>query len=130
MKAGGRRNEDRSEWRLHARAEGEGRVYQAGGDQHVTVHVHGVQPGSEPVSYRRAALTPFIRLLQLVLVIAFSVLGLATALLFHRGGFTVPFFQSLGLFAGSLALLMVTERLTTGRWHRWSRTTRRRAPRL
>jgi hypothetical protein len=121
MKAEGRRDEEKPGWQMHARAEGEGRVYQSGGDQHVTVHVHEVQPDSAPVSYGRAALAPFIRLLQLVLVLAFIVLGLATALLFHSGGFTVPFFQSLGLFAGSFALLMVTERLTTGRWHRWSR---------
>lgn len=125
MKAEGRRDEEHSGWQMHARAEGKGHVYQAGGDQHVTVHV---QPGSEPVSYGRAALAPFVRLLQLVLVLAFIVLGMATALLFRSGGFAVPFFQSLGLFAGNFALLMVTERLTTGRWHRWSRT-RQRAPR-
>lgn len=125
MRAEGRHDEEHSGRQMHARAEGEGRVYQAGGDQHVTFHVHEVQqPDSEPVSYGRAALAPFIRLLQLVLVLASIVLGLATTMLFHSGGFTVPFFQSLGLFVGSFALIMVTERLTTGRWHRWSRPRR------
>ncbi|MFI8928727.1 hypothetical protein ACIG3E_13750 [Streptomyces sp. NPDC053474] len=126
MKGKGRSDEEHPRWHMYAQAKGEGRVYQAGGDQHVTVHV---QPDSAPVSYRRAALAPFVRLLQLALVLAFVVLGLATALLFHSDGFTVPFFQSLGLLVGDLALLMITERLTTGRWHRWSRT-HQRAPRL
>jgi len=121
MEAEGRRDEENPGWQMHARAKGEGRVYQSGGDQHVTVHVHGVQPDAEPMSYGRAALAPFVRLLQLALVLTFVVLGLATALLFYGGGLTVPFFQSLGLLAGDFALLMVTERLTTGRWHRWSR---------
>ncbi len=119
MTAKSRGDEEHPRWQMHARAEGEGRVYQAGGDQHVTVHM---QPDSEPVSRRRAALAPFVRLLQLVLVLAFVVLSLATALLYHRGGFAVPFFQSSGLLVGDLALMMITERLTTGRWHRWSRT--------
>ncbi len=126
MKGKGRGDEEHLRWQMHAQAEGEGRVYQAGGDQHVTVHV---QPESEPVSHRRAALAPFVRLLQLVLVLAFVALSLATALLFHSGGFTVPFFQGLGLLVGNLALMMITERLTTGHWHRWSRT-HQRAPRL
>ncbi|MDI6410612.1 hypothetical protein [Streptomyces albus] len=123
---GNDRGDEHPRWQMHAQAEGEGRVFQAAGDQHVTVHV---QPGSKPVSQRRAVLAPFVRLLQLVLVLTFVVLGLVTASLFHSGGFTVPFWQGLGLLVGDLALMMITERLTTGRWHRWSRT-HWRAPRL
>jgi len=125
MKEKGRREEDHSRWKMHAQAAGEGRVYQAGRDQHLTVHVHGGE--SEP--HRLAALMPLIRLAQLVLVLAFVVCFMASGLLLYSGGFTVEFLKGLALTMGILALLMVTERITTGRWHRWSRPRQRAARR-
>jgi ABC-type nickel/cobalt efflux system permease component RcnA len=129
MKAKGQRDEEHSRWKMHAQAEGEGRVYQAGGDQHLTVHVHGVESESESEPYRMAALMPLIRLAQFVLVLAFIVCAMATGLALYGGGFTVEFLKGLGLTSGILALLMVAERITTGRWHRWSRTRQRAARR-
>ncbi|MFD6465396.1 hypothetical protein [Streptomyces goshikiensis] len=38
----------------------------------------------------------------------------------HRG-MSIELAQTLGLLLLCLALLLVTERLTTGRWTRWSR---------
>jgi hypothetical protein len=42
-------------------------------------------------------------------------------MLLARDGLSVELTQSLGLLALFLGLLLVTERLSTGRWCRWSR---------
>ena len=59
---------------------------------------------------------------QFVLTLLFIIFGLASAVLLiaHRG-MSIELAQSLGLLGSCLALLLVTERLTTGRWFRWSR---------
>ncbi|WP_210579690.1 hypothetical protein [Streptomyces sp. GESEQ-4] len=45
MSAGRWDDEDEAAWHMRARAEDEGRVYQAGGDQHITeYHFHGSAP--------------------------------------------------------------------------------------
>ncbi len=124
MKAKGRHGEEHSRWNMHAQAEGEGRVYQAGGDQHLTIHVQGVEPDSGSEPHRLGALMPLVRLAQFVLVLAFVVCAMATGLVLYSGGFTVEFLKGLGLTSGILALLLVVERMTTGRWHRWSRPRR------
>ncbi|RNG32185.1 hypothetical protein EEJ42_08140 [Streptomyces botrytidirepellens] len=38
-----------------------------------------------------------------------------------HGGLSVEVAQSVGLLALFLGLLLIIERRTTGRWHRWSR---------
>ncbi|MFE8941152.1 hypothetical protein ACFYNX_27220 [Streptomyces sp. NPDC007872] len=62
------------------------------------------------------------RFLQFVLVLAFVVLAMVSGLLayWHRG-MSTELCQTLGLLLGCLALLLLIERLTTGRWTRWSR---------
>lgn len=128
MKAQGRRDEEDSPWQMHAQAEGEGRVYQAGRDQHMTVHMHGEQLQRRSVGNLRNALAPLYVLLQLVGTIAFVVGGLTASMTLRKGGFSTVFFQSCGITGASLGLMMLVERLFTGRWHRWSRP-RQRAPR-
>ncbi|WP_327309800.1 hypothetical protein OG730_41695 (plasmid) [Streptomyces sp. NBC_01298] len=60
--------------------------------------------------------------LQFVLVLAFVVLALVSGLLAYKHrGMSTELAQALGLLLSCLALLLVTERLTTGRWTRWSR---------
>ncbi|MEU8706035.1 hypothetical protein [Streptomyces sp. NPDC048565] len=129
MTAEGRRDEEHSRWSMHAQAAGKGRVYQAGGDQHVTVHVHRVQPKPLSAGSLRNALAPLYVLLQLVGTIAFVVGGLIASKTLGKAPFSTLALQSCGIMVASLALMMLVERLFTGRWHRWSRT-RRRAPRL
>ncbi|MGW5290202.1 hypothetical protein [Streptomyces bacillaris] len=128
MKARGRPDEEHTHWHMHAQAANEGRVYQAGHDQHVTVHVHGAEPNSPSGPHRLAMLMPLIRLAQFVLVLAFVVCTMATGVLLYGGGFTIESLKGLGLTLGLFTLLMVIESITTGRWHRWSRA-RQRAPR-
>jgi hypothetical protein len=125
MKRKGRRYEEHPRWQMHAQAEGEGRVYQAGGDQHVTVHVQSAQPQPVSAGNLRNALAPLYVLLQLVGTIAFVVGGLLTSITLWKAPFSSLFFQSCGIMAASLALMMLVERLFTGRWHRWSRTHQR-----
>ncbi|MFD6329171.1 hypothetical protein ACFWGI_06280 [Streptomyces niveus] len=65
------------------------------------------------------ALTVFIQsLLTLGVVITMMTSGLV---LVAHGGPSVELAKAVGLLALFLALLLVTERLTTGRWSRWSR---------
>ncbi|MFB7836159.1 hypothetical protein [Streptomyces sp. NPDC056056] len=62
------------------------------------------------------------RFLQFVLVLAFVVLALVSGLLaYGHRGMSTELAQTLGLLLLCLVLLLVTERLTTGRWTRWSR---------
>ncbi|MFE7777694.1 hypothetical protein ACFU5O_28100 [Streptomyces sp. NPDC057445] len=65
------------------------------------------------------SLTVFV---QFVLVLGVVVLTLASGLLLvaHRGP-SVELAKALALLIGCVALLSVTERLTTGRWFRWQR---------
>jgi uncharacterized protein (DUF2235 family) len=122
MKANGRRDEEHARWQMRAQAQDEGRVYQAGRDQHVTVHVHGEQRQAGSAGHLRNALAPLYVLLGLVGLGAFAVGGLTACLAFWRSGLSVMFFQSCGISAAGLALVMTAERIFTGRWHRWSRT--------
>jgi hypothetical protein len=126
MKASGRRNEEDSRWQMHAHAEGEGRVYQAGRDQHVTVHVHGKQPQPQSSGGVRDALWSLYLLLQLAGTLAFIVGGLIATMTLLKGGlFSTLFIQGFGLTIASFALIAVVERIFTGRWHRWSRPRKR-----
>lgn len=125
MKAPGQRDEEGSRWQMYGHAEGDGRVYQAGRDQHVTVHVHGEQPQPQSYGSVRSALAPLYVLLQLVGAIAFVVGGLVVAMTLRKALFSTLFFQGCGILSVSLALMMVVERLFTGRWHRWSRPRKR-----
>ncbi|MFE7332552.1 hypothetical protein ACFU8W_48495 [Streptomyces sp. NPDC057565] len=60
-------------------------------------------------------------LFQLVLAVALIVLGLASVQLLRANGLDQESAKALGLLAGCIFLILVTERLTTGRWTRWSR---------
>ncbi|MEV6676274.1 hypothetical protein AB0N09_05310 [Streptomyces erythrochromogenes] len=67
-------------------------------------------------------LRSLVVLLQVVLVLAFIVLALTSVFLAYKHrGMSIELAQALGLLFGCLAILFITERLTTGRWSRWSR---------
>ncbi|GGW62925.1 hypothetical protein GCM10010340_46650 [Streptomyces griseoloalbus] len=125
MMAPGQRDEEGSRRQMYGHAEGDGRVYQAGRDQHLTVHVHGEQ--SQPQSYGsvRNALASLYVLLQLVGTLAFVVGCLIVAVTLREALFSTLFFQGCGMVGASLVLMMIVERLFTGRWHRWSRPRKR-----
>lgn len=65
------------------------------------------------------ALTVFF---QFILTLCALILGLASGILLvtHRGPST-ELAQALTLLAGCIALILVTEYRTTGRWGRWPR---------
>lgn len=63
-------------------------------------------------------LTVFV---QGVLTLGVVVMMLVSGLMVVSRGVSVELGQSLGLLALFLGLLLVIERLTTGRWFRWSR---------
>ncbi|MEU6070532.1 hypothetical protein ABZ864_40360 [Streptomyces sp. NPDC047082] len=69
---------------------------------------------------RNSVFRPFAVFAQFVLTLMALVLALATVFI-ARQGMSVQLVQTLGLFVACLGLLAVTERLTTGRWFRWSR---------
>ncbi|MCX4826887.1 hypothetical protein OG883_45455 [Streptomyces sp. NBC_01142] len=59
---------------------------------------------------------------QGVFALGFVIMMLVSGLmLLAHDGLSVELTQSLGLLALFLGLLLVTERLSTGRWSRWSR---------
>ncbi|MCX4681426.1 hypothetical protein OG413_40220 [Streptomyces sp. NBC_01433] len=59
---------------------------------------------------------------QGVFALGFVVMMLVSGLtLVAHDGLSVELAQSLGLLVLFLGLLLVTERLSTGRWFRWSR---------
>ncbi|MFJ5819395.1 hypothetical protein ACIQGT_36715 [Streptomyces sp. NPDC093108] len=59
---------------------------------------------------------------QGVFVLGIVVMTLVSGLmLLAHGGLSVELAQSVGLLALFLGLLLVTERLSTGHWTRWSR---------
>ncbi|MFD5079652.1 hypothetical protein [Streptomyces sp. NPDC058371] len=61
-------------------------------------------------------------LFQVVLTLGAVVMLLASGiLLVAHDGPSVELAKALGLLVMFLALLLITERLTTGRWTRWSR---------
>jgi hypothetical protein len=60
-------------------------------------------------------------LFQLALTAGIVVFGLASGVLLVANGPTLEFAKAAGLLCGCLALLLVTERVTTGRWTKWSR---------
>ncbi|MEV4872831.1 hypothetical protein [Streptomyces syringium] len=65
------------------------------------------------------ALTVFF---QFVLTLSFITMMMASGIvLVAHGGPSVELAKAIGLLALSLALLLVIERRTTGRWVRWSR---------
>ncbi|WP_225637432.1 hypothetical protein [Streptomyces solaniscabiei] len=64
------------------------------------------------------ALTVFF---QFVLTLGVVITVLAGGLLLVNGSSILEFGKALGLLALFLALLLVIERRTTGRWFRWSR---------
>lgn len=119
------RDEEGSRRQMYGHAEGDGRVYQAGRDQHLTVHVHGKQPQPQPYGSVRNALAPLYVLLQLVGTLAVVVGCLIVAMTLRKALFNTLFFQGCGIVGASLALMMIIERLFTGRWHRWSRPRKR-----
>lgn len=125
MMAAGQRDEEGSRRQMHGHAEGDGRVYQAGRDQHLTVHVHGEQSQSQSYGSVRNALAPLYVLLQLMGTLAFVVGALIVTMTLQKALFSTLFFQGCGIVGASLALMMVVERLFTGRWHRWSRPRKR-----
>jgi hypothetical protein len=65
------------------------------------------------------SLTVFV---QGVLTLGVVVMVLVSGLLIVAQGWSVEVTKAVGLLALFLGLLMVTERLTTGRWFRWSRS--------
>lgn len=125
MMAPGQRDEESSRWQMYGHAEGDGRVYQAGRDQHLTVHVHGEQPQPQAHRSSRNALASLYVLLQLVGALAFVVGCLTVAMTLREALFSTLFFQGCGIVGASLLLMMAVERLFTGRWHRWSRSGKR-----
>lgn len=71
---------------------------------------------------KHQGLSPFVVLLQVVLVLAFTVLALTSVFLAYKHrGMSIELAQVLSLLLACLAVLFITERFTTGRWSRWSR---------
>jgi hypothetical protein len=59
---------------------------------------------------------------QFVLLLLSLIMALASGVLFvSHGGPSLEFAKALALFVVFIGLLLVTERLSTGRWFRWSR---------
>ncbi|MFF1678360.1 hypothetical protein ACFVYG_20265 [Streptomyces sp. NPDC058256] len=56
----------------------------------------------------------------LTLLILTTVLASGVLFVAHDGP-SVELAEALGLLAVFIGLLLITERLSTGRWHRWSR---------
>lgn len=121
----GRRREDHFSWRIHARAEDRGHMYQAGRDQRVTVYVHGNRSQYLPTEGLRGVLASLHVLLQLIDAAAFVIGVMIVAMAIWDAPFSTLSFEGGGTVGGSLALMMLVERLFTGRQHRWSRPRRR-----
>lgn len=65
---------------------------------------------------------PLIVFVQFLLTLLIVIFGLTSAVLLHaHQSISVELVQSLALLGCCCALLLITERLTTGRWFRWQR---------